>query len=241
MSLKKQIRNFIYFFLNLIPKQTGASILMYHSVDENNFLFNVYPKDFEKQMQYLNDNKYNVIKLADLAQKIINKQKIELKTVVLTFDDGYKNNYENALPVLKKYGFPATMFLATSYIGQNIPDYPLEILNWQEIKEMKNLGLINFGFHSHTHPEDIKALNKENFLNEINQSKEILKDINLVMIFAYPRGKFTGEQINILKQNGFIVGLTVEQGKNNMDTNPFLLKRNFIHVNCGMQEFKSKI
>lgn len=239
MLLKKQIRNLAYLFLNLLPKQKGASILMYHSVGDSSILFNVLPTDFKKQMDYLYKHKYRVIKLKNLIEKIKNKEKIEAKTVALTFDDGYKENYGSAFSVLKKYNFPATIFLVSSYMGAKFNG--LEVLNWQEIREMKNSGLIDFGFHSHTHPRNIDNLDKEKFLEEINKSKEILKEINPVMVFAYPRGKFTDKQVSILKQNNFVAGLTVEPGKNNINSDVFLLKRNFVHKDCGMQEFKNKL
>ena len=74
---------------------------MYHSIDYNKVFFTVKPENFRKQMDYLYRKKYNVIPLLELVDFLKNKKEIPSKTVVLTFDDGYEDNYFNAFPVFK--------------------------------------------------------------------------------------------------------------------------------------------
>lgn len=103
-------------------KENTVSILMYHRVSENSNLDNensVHPKDFEKQIKYISE-KYNVISfnyLSDFLERKITH--LPKNAVIVTFDDGYKDCYLNAFPILKKYKVPATFFIATDYINSN--------------------------------------------------------------------------------------------------------------------------
>jgi len=121
MSLKNKIRESIYLLLNILlyfKVAEKASILMYHSVGENDLLFTVPPKNFLKQIDYLKKNNYRVLRFTELVEKIKNQERIESKTVVITFDDGYKDNYQNAFPLLEANNFPATIFLSTCTLGE---------------------------------------------------------------------------------------------------------------------------
>lgn len=249
MSFKNRIKNTIFFFLNIFfcfSRREKASVLMYHSVGENNIMFNVTPEDFERQMSYLKRKKYNVIKLSELASVMRNRAKFEKKTIVITLDDGFKNNYANAFHVLKKYNFPATIFLATAYIGKKMGNsfgVPLDIMSWEEAREMEESGLIDFAFHSHTHPQNMSELSFDDFRQEIEISKKLMF-ANLkkpLMFFAYPRGKFNQEQKEFLQQNGFDAGLEADDGLVKAGDDPFSIKRNFIYSKGGFSQFKGKL
>ena len=98
-------------------------ILVYHRIGTFNDDWAVQPtelKDFEIQMKYLKET-YNIISLEEMANLINTKKSIPKKAVVITFDDGYKDNYTNAFPILKKYRIPSTIFLTTGHIDTNIP------------------------------------------------------------------------------------------------------------------------
>ena len=162
--------------------------------------YNVTPSAFKAQMEFLYRNNYSVIKLEEFISCLTQKREIPRKSVVITFDDGYKNNYTNAFPVLKRYNFPATIFLATDYIGTNevfpwfnglcggdekvkenwIP------LSWGEITEMSQDG-ITFGSHTCSHA-NIRKMSKKDFEKEIERSKDVIeRQINKhINLFSYP-------------------------------------------------------
>ena len=197
MNLKNKIKTAIYFGLNVFfgSLPTGkAAILMYHSIDHNKVFFTVTPENFRKQMDLLYKEKYSIISLGELAGLIIDKRAIPLKTVVLTFDDGYQDNYFNAFPILKKYNFPATIFLATGFIGKNrisSSGATLKILNWDQIIEMHNSGLVDFEPHTVSHLK-LHRLSLEEAKKEILNSKRTIEEkLNKkCKFFAYPYGKY---------------------------------------------------
>src|SRR3989338_595211 len=172
MLLKYKIKNFAYFLANIFsyffPSKKSA-ILMYHSVGNNGVLFTVTTKDLEKQLVFLKNKKYNVIRLADLVSKLKKKEKLPPKTVVLTFDDAYRDNYLNALPLLKKYNFSATIFIPTAYAGKemlNSEGKTIPVMSWNEAREMEDSGLVEFASHSHTHPM-MNKISFNEFIKEI--------------------------------------------------------------------------
>ena len=248
MNLKNKIKTAIYFGLNVFfgSLPTGkAAILMYHSIDHNKVFFTVTPENFRKQMDLLYKEKYSIISLGELAGLIIDKRAIPLKTVVLTFDDGYQDNYFNAFPILKKYNFPATIFLATGFIGKNrisSSGATLKILNWDQIIEMHNSGLVDFEPHTVSHLK-LHRLSLEEAKKEILNSKRTIEEkLNKkCKFFAYPYGKYNLEIIEILKKNGFELGLTIKEGLVLATDNYFSLKRNFIGSQTNFIQFKGKL
>jgi len=113
--MKNILKNLVYFILSIF-NFNGAIILMYHSIGDNSELATVKVKDFKKQLKYLKKKKFNVIKLSELVKLSEGNKKIQPKTMCLTFDDGYQDNYINVFPLLKKYNFPATIFMSTALI-----------------------------------------------------------------------------------------------------------------------------
>jgi len=217
MFLKKNIKDFLGLIKYLIPFRKGVSILMYHSIDNNNVFFTVKPEIFEKQIKYLKDNNYNVISLAELVKILELNNDLPKKTIVLTFDDGFEDNYLNVWPVLKKYNFPATIFLATGLVGQeinNVQSIPLKALGWQEIQEMHQSGLIDFQPHTVSH-QRFDRIDLKEIEQEIIDSKRMVEEkLNKkCYFFAYPRGWYNQEIIEILKKNEFKAARTVKQEK----------------------------
>ncbi len=249
MSLKNRIKTIIFWGLNLISEDfppRKAAILMYHSVDYNPIFFTVKPENFQRQMDYLKEKKYNVISLARLIECIKSKN-IPLKTVVLTFDDGYEDNYFNVFPILKKYNFPATFFLITGNMGRknvsvvsgNI--YP-QILNWRQAQEMHSSGLIDFEPHTVSHPKLRKISLREAEREILDSRKTIEENLNKkCSFFAYPYGEHNHEIEDILERNGFLGAATVNQGLVGPKDNLLRLKRNSIDYSVDFIQFKAKL
>ncbi len=245
--LYRNTKNFIYFWLDFLPlealNRNKASILMYHSIGYNKMSFSVLPKDFEKQMNYLFQEKYNVVSLKKLVEYIKNKN-IPEKTIVLTFDDGYEDNYQFAFSVLKRYKFPATIFLATSFIGKRAfwIKFPLPMLKIEQIKEMHNSLLIDFEPHTCFHLK-LHKIPISKAVEEIQESKRFIENLlnKKCLFFAYPYGKFNSEIKEFLKKEEFLAAVTVKEGMVSLDDDPFLLKRNYIDSSVDFFEFKGKL
>ncbi len=157
-------------------KNTGIPVLMYHHVNPEGNFINVMPHLFEAQIKYLKEGGYTALNTTDLLE-IFNGTRIPPeKPVVITFDDGWLDNWLFAYPILKKYGMKAVIFVVTSLIHEkgrrirsdegHVIGLPLHeecqqlvdsgsvqevMLSWEEIGEMENEGLIDIQSHTHTH------------------------------------------------------------------------------------------
>ena len=185
-------------------------ILMYHSIDDNDkdARLSISPKSFERQMEFLYKNHYNVIGLDKAAEYIKNGKNPLSKTIVITFDDGYYDNYEHAYPVLKKYGIKATLFVIVDKIGQ--PGW----VGWKELKEMSDSGIITIGSHTMTHPW-LTSLNIEKIKSEFKNSKEILENRlgKRVDLLCYPMGNHDGRSEENAKRSGYVCAVGTNPGK----------------------------
>ena len=203
-----------YFFW-FSPRYT-VPILTYHYFGSDNritgkhvpMLF-VSPDNFEKQMRYLKDKSYQVISLDTLVEGLKHGNRFPHNTVVITIDDGHKSIFTYAYPILKKYGFPATVFLISDYIGVK-PCY----LNWDEAKEMSNNN-ISFGGHTRHHVYLPSIKNNKNALwDEIAGSKKVIEDhLGIpVYYFCYPEGGFSKESESVVNKAGYKGACTTNRG-----------------------------
>src|SRR5258708_20530121 len=100
---------------------------------------------FTQQMDYLKNNNYHVISLADLQGFLAASKPIPPRSIVLTIDDGFRSTYDIAYPILKSYGFKATFFIYTDFVGAG------RALTWSQINELRASGIIDIQSHSKTH------------------------------------------------------------------------------------------
>ncbi|RRD40779.1 polysaccharide deacetylase [Leptotrichia sp. OH3620_COT-345] len=143
----------VYYFFR---KRKSCICLMYHNVFPEESEGIISREQFEKHMDYVKNMK--TYKMEEL-EKI--NYTLDKNSILLTFDDGYENNYTEAFPVLKKYNLKATIFLNTKYIGKD-KDY----LNWEQIKEMYNSGLVDFQMHTHSHYPIIRKTEIKGFFGK---------------------------------------------------------------------------
>jgi len=158
-------------------------ILYYHSIDERKgekFYLKTPPDIFREQMELLRDN-YNVISLRELIKCIRRRKKMN-KSVVITFDDGFKDNYTVAYPILYRHDLPATFFITTGFIGKK------GYMDWRDLKELKESGF-EIGSHTVTHPR-LSKLPRSKIDEELKISKEVLKTKldEEIDLFAAPYG-----------------------------------------------------
>ena len=207
-----------------IRAQYVLPIAMYHSVKpvvpEGNRLI-VSVEAFDRQMRFLKKNSYDVLPLETAAAMIVDGRKLPARALVLTFDDGYIDNYLYAFPVLKKYGLPATIFLIVNDIGK--PDK----LNWDQIREMQDSGLITFGSHTMSHPFLEYVTVPAELTSEISGSKKALERMfeRPVRTFAYPMGRFNHEVRQRVIDAGYAAAVATNPGKRLRNDDLFALKR----------------
>jgi len=239
----KYYRQVLLFFL---PQTKGLRILMYHRIANDKTKLCVTPEMFEKHLQYLKQN-YNVINFWELYK---NPNEINDNSVIITFDDGYLDNYTNALPLLKKYNLPATVFLVTDLIGKtNEWDAgDLKLLAITEIFEMLKHN-ISFGIHSTKH-FNYSKLTDEEIIKDIKLCFEKLDEYNIPYIkaLAYPFGalrkdkKLLSKTCELLKNAGVDFGLLIKSKINKLPIKePLLLKRLNIKGFDEFIDFKLKL
>ncbi|MBD0288145.1 MAG: polysaccharide deacetylase family protein, partial [Flavisolibacter sp.] len=156
-------------------------ILMYHSVDpkgETRNRYCIHPQSFEEQLQYLRDSGYYCATLNDWSNAATARRPLPGLAVIITFDDAYLDFYHHAWPLLKKYGFTATVFLVADHIGKTaswLKPYNKEVplMRWEEIRRLRDEG-VEFGSHSATH-RALTALSSEDIVLEGATSRTIIQ------------------------------------------------------------------
>lgn len=186
-------------------KKQKVVILLYHEVHDENLHDS--GKFFEEQMVFLKEN-YNVIPLDKLVGYLKNGKIISENYAALTFDDGYRDNFEIAYPVLKHLNIPATIYLTSGYLDSNDSQY----LTWDMVKEMMGSGLIHLGNHTYSHP-GLSTVSRELQEQDIKAGGQRLKEMLDIKVtsFAYPFGQlihYSEDTIDILKRYRYDFALT---------------------------------
>ena len=208
----------------LVRSQYVLPIIMYHSVAPAvaaNNVITVSASTFEKQMGFLKRNHYNVVSLESLRGYYEGNRKFPARTIAVTLDDGYEDNYTYAFPVLKKYNIPATVFIVVSQVGR--PGR----LSWEQIKEMLASGLVSFGSHTMTHPFLTVIDSDEVLKNEISGSKKELENKlkTPVDLFCYPNGRVNPKVEQVVRDSGYLLAVATNPGRKFSSRDPFALKR----------------
>jgi peptidoglycan/xylan/chitin deacetylase (PgdA/CDA1 family) len=186
-------------------------VLMYHHVQSEESAkankqtsLTVNTDIFEKQMQYLSDKGYHVAAMSDLINFFDNGTPILPKSILITFDDGYEDNYSDAFFILQKFGFPATIFISTGLVGN--PGY----LSWDKITSMN--GLIYFANHTWSH-KNVKTTASD-MEYEISTANTQLIDhgLNSQKVFAYPYGLDSAASEKYLTLLGYKAAFTTISG-----------------------------
>ncbi len=189
------------------PASIRVPILVYHSVMPHHpgqtalqRDYDVDPAIFDRQMKFLKDGGYSVVPLADVYRHLADGTPLPEKAAVITFDDGWENQYVYALPVLEKYGYTATFFVYTDAIGRK------KFMSWLQILDLKAKGM-TIGSHTRRHPLLTKITDQARLRDEIVESKVILEGKlgGTVDLFAYPFGVGAGDPavLALVKQAGY--------------------------------------
>ena len=229
---------FCWLFLGPMP--TGVPILEYHMISEvdpeEGWTYNVPPEEFRQQLDYLQQQGYTTITPLEFMKAKKGKFDLPEKPIILSFDDGYENNYTTMLPILEEHGMKAVVYMATNSIGK--PNY----LNWQQLREMQDRG-VEIGSHTANH-QPLTHLDQKKQEEEMKLSKLLLEwnGIRTVFSFSYPNGEFSPAMPGMLKENEYLNAVTGDAGLNTFETNPYLLQRtNIPHPRFGLTEFKLRL
>jgi len=192
-------------------------IFMYHSIDihygDKFDKWRVRPKEFEKQLTYLYRNGWKSYTMNEL----ILEQNLSSKSFVLTFDDGYADLYSNVMPLLKKFNFKATIYLLPNHkdnsYEQDNTSHIVPLLSKEQILQMQDTNLIEFGAHTLNHV-NLLNIDINEARNEIINSKKMVENITQKPCnsFAYPYGKFDDNIVQIVKDAGYSNAVIVRRG-----------------------------
>lgn len=210
----------IFYTFWLSPRYV-VPILMYHRFGYEGSTLFVTPENFERQMAYLKKKGYNVIPLDELAEGIKAHRRFRHNTAVISIDDGYEDNYKHAYAVLKKYNFPAIIFIAANFIGNN-----KDFLTWDEARAMVKNN-IAFGGHTKNHIY-LPSLTDDGILwDEIAGAKEVIeKNIGAKAdYFCYPTGGFNDKVKEMVKKAGYKAACTTNRGFADFNRDLYELKR----------------
>lgn len=224
-------------------------ILMYHRVAALNAVerYTVSPKQFARQMRFLRERKYHVINLATLVDWFAGKTSLAERSVVVTFDDGFLDTYEQACPVLREHGFTATFFMISGLLGKNnswmmAQDYPsTPLMDWREVASLQRAGC-EIGSHTATH-RDLTEIALDDAEGEIADSKRMLEDRlgAPVDFFAYPYGRFGDSARQLVQAAGYRAACATAAGFITPDADPYRLCRVEVAGTDSLRGFKHKL
>ena len=196
-------------------------IITYHNIGDHQtgMLNTVSAASFEHHMDYIKRHRIRVVSMDEWVTALEHGQMLR-NCVVIHFDDGFLDNYTQAYPILRKYGFEATVFLISDLMGKDE-----RFMTWEQIKQMSQGG-ITFGAHTRRHPY-LPSLSHDEAVDEIAGSKRVIEE-NLgksVDFFVYPSGGFTDQVKNIVKESGYRAAATTNRGRNRYNKDLFELNR----------------
>lgn len=219
----------------------GVRILMYHRVTDlgRPDQLTVTPSRFEQQLQLL--------QAAGAVRPLDEALTDTRASVVITFDDGYLDNYREAAPLLRQYRLPALIYLSADFADQRASHRRYQSderlhMNWDEIGELQREGLVRFGSHTCSHPM-LSELRDVDSRREIVDSKRRLEDKlgAEVTSFAYPNGNYGPREVEYVAQAGYRHAVTVKPGLNRAARRPFELRRTEVTDRDGAREFAAKL
>jgi len=231
----------------LVPEQNKIPILMYHHLTYDSEQWNssnISPDQFKKEMLYLKALGYSTINFEDYIEFKENGKKLPNNPIIITFDDGYYSNYEYAYPILKELNMKATISIIGWSVGREYDKDNLTPISrhfsWKQAKEMYDSGLIDiqnhsYDLHSNSNykksadklPTETQAQYVKRFKEDTLKTKKLIESNlkNKVIVYTYPLGIYNDTTEKILKELGFKVSLTTENGVSDFNNGLYLLKR----------------
>ncbi|MGC7847627.1 polysaccharide deacetylase family protein [Desulforudis sp. 1088] len=229
------------------PLDQGVPVLMYHKVSPDRkaggYGLRVHPREFAWQMNYLAGRGFTAISPRDLERALYEGAPLPARPILITFDDGYRDNYLYALPVLEELGMQGTVFVVAGAIGKtNFFDAesqpPNAMMSWEEIRAMERAG-ITIGSHTLTHPH-LTQISTDQARREIVEAKRVLEKGlgHEVRYFCYPYGDYNPAVEALVAEAGYTLSFTCDQGRVTMDEErPLALKRLRVTGHLSRRDF----
>jgi peptidoglycan/xylan/chitin deacetylase (PgdA/CDA1 family) len=251
-AIRKPLRRAVAALARFAERSSGEPvlrILTYHRVNDSHprDRLTVHPRDFAAQMEELRATR-TVTTLDDALDALRGQRPLPARAVAITFDDGYRDNFTFAVPILERFGFPATFFIATGYIGtpstleryHNCCDQD-GTLDWEQVGEMRARGHA-IGGHGRNHLE-LARLPEGEAQAEIDGSQ---RDIEARLgarasLFCYPRGSENEDVRRLVARAGFQAACTVRPGGNPADTDLLALRRTEVSGDDDLTDFRLKL
>ena len=219
-------------------------ILCYHRIGQATGRMTLSAASLAQQFEWLAGNGYSVVRLQDLLGFLEGRQALPARSVVLTFDDGYESHHRLLLPLLKKHGFPATVFLYTDFVGGS------DALSWSQMQEMVASGLVDIQAHSKTHanlieraPDETDARYRQRIEAEVRLPRETIERRlqQPVQNYAYPFGDTNEIVLELLARHHYQLAVTVHPGGNPFYAQPLMLHRVMIFGGHTLEDFKARL
>lgn len=190
--------------------------------------------EFEAQMQFIAEQGYTPIRIADLVNHFLGAAELPAKPVILTFDDGYDDNYVNVFPTLKDHKFVGTFFIISGRPDNNSAGY----MAWDQIQEMAQNGM-EIGSHSLTHRYNLGDVRPSTQETEIVDADQTFRQRfpSWVPIFSYPSGSYNQTTLDILNRLGYVAAVTTKQGGVQSSALPLELRRVRIRGEWSISQF----
>lgn len=247
------------FFQNVSKDKNHIAVLTYHRILETSSVSDhhlidgelnpmiVLKEDFEQQMAYLKDKNFVTLSLVELYLFLINEIDIPEKSVVLTFDDGYKDNFTVTYPLLKNYNFQAVNFLITSAIVNETETFNPDFVQYLSKDELQAACDV-FNYQSHTHDFHRREVMEQgletaylNFKSSELIAEDIQRSISLLngenLAFAYPYGEYSAKTIDVLKDLGFKMAFTTVHRTASREDSLYELPRFNMFADTTFEEF----
>lgn len=245
----KKILSMVWGMLPQRRDQQSIPVLCYHSVNEvwDDDVEPMSPRLFEKHLDFLKQS-YQPISLTVWMDSILHRKPVPKNAVLITFDDGYLDNYETVFPKILVRRIPICIFVVTEFVKGNIglvDNQEFSAINVEQMLKMKGSGLVSFGAHTRSH-RALSSLADCEIHSEVFDSIDTLDRIlgSPTQAFAYPYGQFChvgSAGINAVERSSAVVAFSTQWGSSSPDSEPFFIPRIMINSSDSVEDLSDKL
>ena len=214
----------------------GIPVLTYHQIGDDEEWWSVSAADFEQQLVFLRDSGYTTISVIELSEGLSGRRRLPDRPIVITFDDGYEDNYRTAFPILERQKMRGTFFVVTGRMGKQ------GYMSWQQAREMSLRGM-EIGSHTVNH-FTLKEISLKELERELLASRLMLEN-NVpayAPIFANPFGETAPAVVELLSRTGYRAACSSVVGINKPGENLYMIRRlSVLRPRAGLWEFRARL